>query len=47
MKAKRGGMVVMLDLEKAYDRIKRHFVEETLRDASLPSGMINVVMKLL
>lgn len=46
-KAKKGGMVLKLDLEKAHDRMDWHFVEETLRYIALPIKLINVVMGLL
>lgn len=47
-KARRGtGMAVKIDLEKAYDRMERAFVEATLRDACLPMGMVNVIMSLI
>lgn len=41
--SRRGGMVVKIDLEKAYDRLECNFVEETLKDACLPSSMIDVI----
>lgn len=46
-KARKGGMVLKLDLEKAYDRMEWSFFEETLRDASLPTLMIDVIMMIL
>lgn len=46
-KAKKGGMILKLDLEKAYDRMEWRFIEETLRDASLPTMMISTIMGLL
>lgn len=45
-KDKRGDMVLELDFV-AYDRMAWAFVEESLRDASLPLGMINVIMDLI
>lgn len=47
MRAKKGGMVVKIDLESAYGRMEWAFVEETLRNAALPIGIINVIMGLL
>lgn len=46
-KAKRGGMVVKLNLEKAYDRLEWNFIENTLRDALIPNKLIDVIMSLL
>lgn len=43
----RGGMVLKLDTEKAYDRMDYGFVEETLFDAGLPSWMINTIMSII
>lgn len=40
-------MVLKLDLEKTYDRMEQGFVEETLKDAKLPSTLINVIMHLI
>lgn len=40
-------MVVKLDLEKAYDRLQWHFIEDTLRDAALPEKMVEVIMNML
>lgn len=34
----------LLDLEKAYNRMKWKFIEETLHDAALPSKLISVIM---
>lgn len=42
---KRGGMVLKIDLEKAYDRLEWPFIEETLRDVGLPNSMVDVIMK--
>lgn len=46
-KAKRGGMVLKLDMEKAYDRMEWRFVKETLLDAGLPRRMVSVIMNIL
>lgn len=43
-KARRGGMVIKIDMEKAYDRISWDFLEETLRDAAIPEHLISVIM---
>lgn len=34
--ARRGGMILKIDLEKAYDMMDCAFVEDTLRDAYIP-----------
>lgn len=46
-KSRNGGMVIKIDLEKAYDRMAWEFVEDTLKDASIPSNNIIVIMNLL
>lgn len=43
-KVRRGAILIKVDLEKAYDRLEWSFVEEILRDAGLPDGLINVIM---
>lgn len=45
--ARSAGMVVKIELVKAYDRMEWGFVEETLKDVSLPTAMINVIMGLI
>lgn len=40
-KGKRGWMLLKLDLEKAYDRIRWDFLEDTLYAAKLPQIWIN------
>lgn len=40
-------MVIKLDLEKACDRLKWSFIEETLMDASIPDRVRKVIMSLL
>lgn len=40
-------MVEKIDLKKTYDRMEWAIVEETLKDATLPVGMINVIMSLI
>lgn len=46
-KARRGGMIVKLDMEKAYDRMEWSFVKETLRDAGLPPKLVSVIISLI
>lgn len=46
-KARRGAVLIKVDLEKAYDSLKWSFVEETLHDAGLPNGLIRVIMQLV
>lgn len=46
-KAKRGGTVIKLDLEKAYDRMEWNFIEETLGDASQPAKFVEVIMNIV
>lgn len=40
-------MIPKLDLEKAYDGMDWSFLEETLINVGLPTGMINVIMGML
>lgn len=40
-------MVVKLDLRKAYDMLEWQFIEETLRDTSIPNKLIRVIMNIL
>lgn len=42
-----GGMVVKLDLKKAYDRLEWRFIEETLIDVSIPPMLVAVIMGIL
>lgn len=42
-RAKREGMVIKLDLEKAYDRFEWQFIEETLWDVGLPNRLVEVI----
>lgn len=46
-KARRGGIVVKLGLEKAYDRMEWPFIEDTLREASIPEKLVGVIMEIL
>lgn len=44
MKGKKGYLVVKVDLEKAYGRFERAFIEYSLREVSLPGKAIDIVM---
>lgn len=46
-KARSGGMILKVDLEKAYDMMEWTFVEDMLRDIALPTNVISVLMGLL
>lgn len=46
-RAMSSGMMVKLDMEKTYDCMEWEFIEETLKEASLPMGMINIIMNLI
>lgn len=37
-------MILKIDLEKAYDRLEWHFIEETLIDVVLPQRMAEMIM---
>ncbi|CAL1384036.1 unnamed protein product [Linum trigynum] len=43
-KGKRGGIVIKIDLEKAYDRLHWSFLRDTLGEIGLPSTWINRIM---
>lgn len=43
-KGKKGWMLLKLDLEKAYDRIRSDFLEDTLRAARLPEKWVCWIM---
>lgn len=44
-KGKKGVMAIKVDLEKAYDRIRWDFIEETLMLLGLDHTFINIIMK--
>lgn len=44
---KKRGMVLKIDLEKTYDMMEWDFVEETLRDAYLPTKISDAIMNLI
>lgn len=46
-KAKKRAAIIKIDLEKAYDRLKGSFIEETLVDARLPSNIIKDIMRII
>lgn len=44
-KAKRGEIILKVDLEKAYDRLEWMFIEETLHEARIPDRLVCVIMR--
>lgn len=46
-KAKRGSVLIKLDMKMTYDRVEWDFLEETLLDAGLPGGLVAVIMRLV
>ncbi|XP_041995567.1 uncharacterized protein LOC121745649 [Salvia splendens] len=44
-KRKYGWMAIKVDLEKAYDRLRWDFVEDTLSDLGVPSQLARVIME--
>lgn len=42
---KTGWFAIKVDLEKAFDRIRWEFIEETLIDACIPPGLVNAIME--
>lgn len=46
-KARKGLVIIKIDLEKAYDRLEWDFIEETMRDAGLPQSLVLVIMKMV
>lgn len=45
--AKSGGVVIKLDLEKAYDRMDWGYITDTLKDVDFPSKMIKANMGII
>lgn len=45
--ARRGGMILKLDLEKAFDRMSGKFVEEALFEAHLPTSLVQTIMQII
>ncbi|CAL1406862.1 unnamed protein product [Linum trigynum] len=43
-KGKKGGIVLKIDLEKAYDRLRWDFLRDTLKEIGLPSSWISFIM---
>ncbi|CAL1387360.1 unnamed protein product [Linum trigynum] len=43
-RGKRGGMVIKIDLEKAYDRLRWDFLRDTVVEVGLPSSWIQSIM---
>ncbi|GLT57157.1 hypothetical protein SLA2020_301450 [Shorea laevis] len=41
---RKGGMIIKIDLEKAYDRLEWSFIRETLIFFQLPSSLISLIM---
>jgi len=39
-----GWMAIKLDLEKAYDRLDRNFIQDTLQEMRLPQPLVEVIM---
>lgn len=46
-KAKKGAVMMKVDLEKAYDRLEWSFIEESLIEAGIPNGVTKVIMSLV
>lgn len=40
---RRGGIVLKLDMEKAYDRMSWQFIVESLKDEELPNTMVKAI----
>lgn len=45
MKRRKGVMTIKVDLERAYDRLKWDFIQETLIGARLPKMFVEIIMK--
>ncbi|GMI87238.1 hypothetical protein HRI_002393100 [Hibiscus trionum] len=43
-KTKQGWMALKIDLEKAFDRVRWGFLQNTLEDAGFPSDLIRIIM---
>jgi hypothetical protein len=43
----KGWMVIKIDLEKAYDRLKRSFINETLTNIELPQQFIDITLQFI
>lgn len=39
--------MIKIDMEKAYDRMSWSFIEDTLRDVSIPNNLIEVIMLII
>ncbi|EOY08834.1 Uncharacterized protein TCM_024073 [Theobroma cacao] len=47
MKRKKGALVIKIDLEKAYDRVKWSFLQEVLIEIGLPLNWISLIMNIV
>ncbi|EOY22291.1 Non-LTR retrolelement reverse transcriptase-like protein [Theobroma cacao] len=47
MKRKKGALVIKIDLEKAYDRVKWYFLQEVLIEIGLPSKWMSLIMHIV
>ncbi|XP_043810685.1 uncharacterized protein LOC122723214 [Manihot esculenta] len=45
LKGKSGWMAIKVDLEKAYDKIRWDFLNDSLLDAGLPSSLVDTIMR--
>lgn len=46
-RAKKGAIMIKVDLEKAYDRLEWSLIEESLIDAGIPNNLTKVIMSLV
>lgn len=46
-KARKGSVIIKLDLDKAYDRLEWDFIEDTMLDAGLPQSLVLVIMRMV